>query len=158
MSPEARRVVVAWGGGRTLAKQVGRENWSQTFPRHFLLLFCQLPGKAVLRRAWRNWVICDGQWAREGEAAGQELNPARPEGADRGRGGCQGVTVGTRGRCGEQVALEGLQGQRYKGRHRQNPHISGSTSWADSQRDNVTLIFKSGGFFYIDLLKVQKFS
>lgn len=63
-------------------------------------------------------MICGGQWAWEGAATGQELNAAWPEAADRGRGV---VTGGTRGRCGEQVALEGLQGQRHRGRHRQNP-------------------------------------
>lgn len=55
----------------------------------------------------------------------------------RERGIARESLPGTGGRCGEQVTLEGLQGQRCKGRHRQTSHISGSTSWAGSQRDKA---------------------
>lgn len=56
----------------------------------------------------------------------------------RERGVARESLPGTGGRCGEQVTLEGLQGQRCKGRHRQTSHISGSTSWAGSQRDKAS--------------------
>lgn len=130
MFPEAGRVVVAWGGGWTLTRQVGTGHWGQTFPRHFLL-FCQLPGKAVFRRGleelndlWR--AMCMGGSSNR---AGAESSTAwRSRHRERGaaRGSLWGLGVGVRSR----LYWRDFRDRDTKEGTGKTPHISGSASWA----------------------------